>query len=355
MIRRVVSACLMTAGLAVLTSGSAMAAKEIKMTAISGLSAASVGTKLIKTIFIKRVDEELAKSGEYKIKWIQSYGGAVAKQPDGFEAIQDGIGDIGYVNILFEGAKMPMEQYTYVTPYGDTDLMKLRNLSLELRKRIPEMSQEYRKYNQIDLAHIGIPNYYFLSTYPIKSVGDLKGHKFGAPGLAANWLTGTGGIAVSGKLSSYYNSLKTGVYDGIIIFDSGIAPFKFHEVAKNITEVNMGSMIASTLSINKTRWDGFPKVLRDIMTKVAVEYEIGTVNGNTEKGVWSLDKAVKSGAKLHKVSAAQRKAFADAMPNIAKKWAKSIDAKGLPGTKVLNTYMELSRKAGITHARAWDK
>ncbi len=94
MIRRVVSACLMTAGLAVLTSGSAMAAKEIKMTAISGLSAASVGTKLIKTIFIKRVDEELAKSGEYKIKWIQSYGGAVAKQPDGFEAIQDGIGDV---------------------------------------------------------------------------------------------------------------------------------------------------------------------------------------------------------------------------------------------------------------------
>ena len=160
---------------------------------------------------------------------------------------------------------------------------------------------------------------------------------------------------MAGSLSTYYNSLKTGVYDGIIIFDSGIAPFKFYEVAKHITKLDMGSMIASTLSINKSRWDGFPKEVRTAMLKVSMEYELATVTGNVKKGIWSLATAQKKGATLTTLSPATRKTFADAMPNIAKKWAKKVDSKGLPGTKLLKTYMDLSRAAGINHARAWDK
>ena len=55
------------------------------------------------------------------------------------------------------------------------------------------------------------------------------------------------------------------------------------------------------------------------------------------------------------MAADERRRWALALPNIAKAWAKRLDDKKLPGTKVLNTYMDLSRKAGIKFARDWDK
>ena len=78
-------------------------------------------------------------------------------------------------------------------------------------------------------------------------------------------------------------------------------------------------------------------------------------NGAISGSQRSIDQAVAGGAVVSELSKADIKTLAATIPNLAKRWAKDTDAKGLPGTKVLSTYMDLSRKAGIEHARAWDK
>ena len=77
----------------------------------------------------------------------------------------------------------------------------------------------------------------------------------------------------------------------------------------------------------------------------------GAINGSKR----SLDTAIAGGAIVTEMSGADIKTLAATIPNIAQQWAKAADEKGLPGTRTLNTYMELSRKAGIEHARVWDK
>lgn len=340
---------------AVATTQPASAVEEVKLTVASGLPSVSAGTGELINVFIPEVDKRLAATGKYKVVWTTGWGGAIANQFELFEAIEDGLADIGYVNTLFEGAKLPMEQVTYVTPFGAEDLDAMLAVFGELRGKMPEMDQAYVKHNQYRKGVYGLTTYHFESTFPIRSLADINGRKFGTPGLAANWIKGTGAISVAGSLSQYYNSLKTGVYDGIVIFESGIAPFKFYEVAPIITKVGIGSQIASNLTFNKDKWDSLPAEVRQVLDEVSQVWEVASKQRGQRDAATSLKIAVEKGATVNELPREEVVKLAAAIPNIAKEWAAQIDSKGLPGTKLLSTYMELWRARGVQHARAWDK
>ena len=65
-----------------------------------------------------------------------------------------------------------------------------------------------------------------------------------APGPSANWIRGTGAVAVAGNLNTYYEDIKSGVSNGVITFATGAWGAKVHEVAPYITKVNFGSQFA---------------------------------------------------------------------------------------------------------------
>ena len=49
---------------------------------------------------------------------------------------------------------------------------------------------------------------------------------------------------------------------------------------------------------------------------------------------------VKAGGTVKVLTAEQRAAWAKSMPNVAKQWAEGLEAKGIPGKKILATYMD---------------
>jgi TRAP-type C4-dicarboxylate transport system substrate-binding protein len=344
-----------SAAIALAIANPAAAVEEVKFTLGSGLPSVSAGTGELINVFIPEVDKRLAEKGNYKIVWTTGWGGAIANQFEMFEAIEDGLADGGYVNTLFEGAKLPMEQITYVTPFGAEDLDATLEVFDELRAKLPQMDAAYVKHNQIRKGIYGLTTYHFETTFPIKTLADIDGRKFGTPGLAANWIKGTGAISVAGSLSQYYNSLKTGVYDGIVIFESGIAPYKFYEVAPIITKVGIGSMIASNLTFNKDKWNSLPAEVRDVFDDVSKVWEKAAKERGQADGRSSLKIAVENGSTVYELPREEVVKLANAIPNIAKEWAKQVDDKGLPGTIALTTYMDLWRARGVQHARAWDK
>ena len=144
----------------------ASAVEEIKITAASGLPSFSAGTGEVINVFIPEIDKRLAEKGNYKIVWTTGWGGAIANQFELFEAIEDGLADVGYVNTLFEGAKLPMEQVTYVTPFGAEDLDAMYEVFNEVRGKIPEMDKAYEKHNQYRKGIYGLTTYHFQSTFP---------------------------------------------------------------------------------------------------------------------------------------------------------------------------------------------
>ncbi|WP_375174685.1 C4-dicarboxylate TRAP transporter substrate-binding protein [Pseudooceanicola sp.] len=340
------------AGAFVLASGLPALAETYSFTIVAGHPPITGGVAELNEVFIPEVNKRLEAMG-HSVNWTEAYAGSVADFQGVLEAVESGIAEFGYVPHLFEGDKLPLEQITYVTPFGTSDLSVLMDVIGKLHDEIPEMDEAWAENGQKVLAPVGIDSYHFVTNFEINSMADLENRKIGTAGLALNWLKDTGAIPVAGALPTFYNSMSTGLYDGVMTFESAITPYKFFEVAPNITKIDFGAQYASALTVNLDIWNDLPEDVQAAIQEAADLYRESTAQYYQDAGANSLAKAAESGATIKEVSPEFRAEYAAALPSFATEWAKKLDAEGKPGTKTLETYMRLSREAGVEHARKW--
>ncbi|WP_163849090.1 C4-dicarboxylate TRAP transporter substrate-binding protein [Pseudooceanicola aestuarii] len=329
-----------------------LTAETWNFTLVAGHPPITRGVSALSTHFIPEINKRLEPMG-HSINWTEAYAGAVADVNGVLEAVESGIAEFGYVPHLFEGDKLPLEQITYVTPFGTADLVKLMEVVDKLHDEIPALDESWADHNQMVLAPVGIDTYHFVTNFPIESAADIDGRKIGTAGLALNWLKDTGAIPVAGALPSFYNSMSTGLYDGVMTFESVVAPYKFYEVAPYITKINFGAQYASALTVNLDIWNDLPAEVQQVIQEVADEYRDIAAESYDEGGAASLAKAEAEGAMISELSDEARAEYAAKLPNFAREWAEKLDAQGKPGTETLEAYMRLAREAGIEFARDW--
>ncbi len=155
---------------------------------------------------------------DHKITWSEQYGGSLANVGDELEAVEEGLAEIGLVSSLFDPGKLSVQNVTYFTPFVSSDSNVVSEWMDQLQETNADMKAAWAENGLEYLGGgIGIDDYLLMTTFPVNSIADLEGRKIGAPGPAVNWLKGTGAVGVSGNLTTYYNEIKTGVYDGVIV------------------------------------------------------------------------------------------------------------------------------------------
>ena len=311
---------------------------------------------LARDYIIPEVDKRLAEAGgKDKITWNQAYGGTIAKIGGALEAIEEGVADMGFVGTIFEAAKMPLHNVSYMTPFGTDDIFAVVDTMNELQAKIPELNQEWTKHNQVYLGGAALDTYGVLTNFPVKSVDDIKGHKLAAPGPSANWIKGTGAVAVAANLNTYYNGIQTGVFEGTLTFMTAASAIKVHEVAPNICMVNFGAQYAGGISINKDVFESFPPYMQKIFKEVGQEYTVRLAKAQADRAAASMKTMEEGGAKVTVLSQEERKKWADMLPNVPQDWVKSMEEKGLPGKAMLAGFLDGLRKRGAKLPRDWDK
>ncbi|MEM9473643.1 MAG: C4-dicarboxylate TRAP transporter substrate-binding protein [Pseudomonadota bacterium] len=351
--KRLVSALLATAVLA----GATVAAKAetIDITVAAGHPPVFRWVKHTNQTFIPAVNKAL-EGTDITVNWSEQYGGSLAKVGGVLEAVEEGLAEVGLVSSLFEAAKLSPQNVTYFTPFVSSDATAISNLIDALHEENQELRQAWEANNLEYLgAAIGIDDYLLMTTFPVNSLADLKGKKIGAPGPAVNWLKGTGAIGVSGNLTTYYNEIKTGVYDGVIVFASAALPGKLYEVAPHITKVGFGAQYAGGIAANKDWFDAQPEALQKALKKGGVAQR-EEYHKDLEAAVAAAFEAMQAnGATIKEVSPEFRMEWVKGMENVAKDWAAKLDSEGQPGSKVLAAYMNAMRDSGATPLRDWDK
>ncbi|MGE5145549.1 MAG: C4-dicarboxylate TRAP transporter substrate-binding protein [Candidatus Eiseniibacteriota bacterium] len=350
--RSVAVAVMAAAGFVTTSAG---AAETIKMTVSAGHPAVFLWVKHLHESFIPTVDSELAKTGKYKIEWNEAYGSTVAKIGSELETIEQGISDMGIVGTVFHSAKMPLQNVTYQVPFGPADANVVTAVMNELHEKLPAMQKSWERYNQVYMGGFAIDNYGLVTRDPIKTVEDLKGKKIGGAGPNLNWFKGTGAVGVVGSLNTFYNDIKTGVYDGAIVFATAAVPAKLYEVAPAYTQVNFGAMYAGGVSVNKTRWDAFPAEVKAAFRAAAKVYGVNYLKEQTARVNASIEAYNKNGGKVEPLAPAERAKLAKMIPNPATDWLKLTGEKHLPGKDVLKAYMDGVRATGFKFARDFDK
>ena len=250
---------------------------------------------------------------------------------------------------------MAVQNVTYYTPFVSDDVRQIGDLMHRLQREDPNMQ---KSYTDNDVVYIGAPviidDYLLMTNFPVNSLADLDGRKIGAPGAALNWLSGTGAVGVSGNLTTYYNELKTGVFDGVLVFASAALPGKLFEVAPNITRAGLGAQYAGSICANADWYDGLPEEIQTALTDAADVAQEWYVSDLEDAVQHSFALMQENGAVITDASEEMRTAWASGMDNAAKSWAEGLDDQGLPGTSVLSMYMEQMRDSGATPLRDWD-
>ena len=342
--------------LAICIGAGSVGAKTYKITVVAGHPPIFLWVTLCRDFFIPEVDKRVAAlGGEDKIEWNQAYGGTIAKIGGVLEAIEEGIADMGFVGTIFEAPKMPLHNVSYMTPFGTDDIFSLVDTITELEHKIPAMAREWTQYNQVYLGGAALDTYGLLTNFPVMTVDDVSGHKIAAPGPSANWLKGTGGVPVASNLNEYYNGIKTGVFEGTLTFMTAAAAIKVYEVAPHVAMVNFGAQFAGGISINKDVFDAFPEKIQKIFIDVGKEYTKRLAQAQADRAAKSLEKMKAGGATVTYLSDAERKRWADKLPNIPMQWAEAMEKKGLPGKAVLKGYLDGLRSRGVKLVRDWDK
>jgi len=311
--------------------------------------------KMVDEAFVPGVTAALEGSG-HSIAFDGQYGGAIAKVGEELETVEAGLAEIGICQSLFDPAKLAVQNVTYYTPFVSDDPRAVAELIDTLHNEDPRMTTAYGENGVVYLgAPVAIDDYLLMTNFPVESLADLDGKKIAAPGPAINWLSGTGAVGVSGNLTTYYNELKAGVYDGVIVFASAALPGKLYEVAPHITRAGLGAQYAGALCANVDWYEGLPEDVQNALhsgADAAKEWYLSALETAVET---SFDVMAENGATITVASDEMRAAWASGMDNAAKTWAEGLDGQGIPGSEVLELYMSSMRDAGATPLRNWDQ
>jgi TRAP-type C4-dicarboxylate transport system substrate-binding protein len=322
-------------------------AEDIRLRIASGHPTANTYVNLMNTFFVPEVTKRVAAKTKHKVEFVEGYGGSIVKVADTLEGVQSGIIDIGGYCFCFEPSNLPLHAFQIMLPFGTMDPVTSVTLARNVYNKVPYMSKVFEdKYNQMLLGLIADNGYNLGTNFEWKSVADLKGRKLAGAGLNLKWLEFAGAVPVQSSLPDAYTSMKTGVYDGWIMFPSGYVNFKLYEVGKYYTEIGFGAITWHGLTINKAKFARLPKDVQQILREVGREYEKRTGTVNEENYPRQLEQLKSVGATVKQLPDSVRVEWAKSLQGWPQEKASELDKAGLPATQVLKLALEEAEKLG---------
>lgn len=327
--------------------------ETINLTAATGHPEVFLWVKHLKETFIPTVDAELAKTGAVKVNWTEGYGGTIVKLGSETEAFQSGIIDVGQMSGVFNPSTMGLLNLTYAMPFGPADA---RGVTAAVEQALNETDGALAGLEEASgVVYIGggiaIDDYNIASTKALSKLADMNGIKLGGAGPNLSWLAGTGAVGVQGSYVTFYNDIKTGVYDGNIGWMTANVPAKLYEVAPNWNMVNFGAMYIGGLGVSKPVWDTFSDETKAAFRTAATAYTNAYFDEQEARYESARKALTDNGGTIVAFDPAERSTWIKGLPNPSKAWADAAEARGEPGRKVLEAYRDALKATGFTFER----
>lgn len=326
----------------------------IKLKIGSGHPLAADWIRFLSDYYCKEVVKRVNERTKYRLELSEHWAGSVAKLGEELEAIEIGLLDMGGLIIPFEPSKMYIQNYGYYIPFFPGDPRVAGKINRRLYQEIPALKNEYKKYKQIYLGSGGVGDYALISKFPIKKTDDVKGRKIAAAGPNLPWISGVGAIPVQSNLGEAYTSLQTGVYEAWVMFSTSVVGFKLYEPCKYFIETNFGATPGvSAISINATAWNRLPKEVQAILQEVAEGYSVKLPEYTAKRHEESMKVMREAGTNIYKLPQEEKINWAKGLVNQPKMFAKEAEAKGWPGTKIMQAAIKYAEGEGHTFPRKW--
>ncbi|WP_319498774.1 TRAP transporter substrate-binding protein [uncultured Cohaesibacter sp.] len=209
--------------------------------------------------------EAIAKETNGKLT-IRIYpGGELGAGPvEQYDRVVDGVADIAYTLPGYTASQFPQTLLTElpgVVPAGEDATAKFWT-------HVDMVDKEFRRTKLLALWH-NPPSVLLTKEKPIRSLEDLKGMKIRVSSrnvgrVAESW----GATPVSMPITEVYNSLATGVIDGVLVDSSVLDSFKLTEVANYLTKGMNSTASPQMLLMNRDSWKSLSEDEKKALEKV---------------------------------------------------------------------------------------
>lgn len=347
--------CIRGISLILLLQGSvAQASETIRLIAVDSYSQSALWVRVFIDYFIPEVDRRLAESGNYEIEWNQAFGGTIAKTRGVLDSLQHDLADIGIITTPYHPDKVPFYNLPYVTPLITSDVGLVARTMSDLADKYPAVKESWSDYRIKYLTTAGsIDTYNLLMTDSIESFADLRGKKIGGVGLNMRYLEGSGAAGVTSGLSDWYNSMSTGLLDGIIAWAEASVSYKLYEVAPYMLDIRLGGVTSKAIVMNDRSWARLPEEVQGIIQETANDYRDELARETDRRAAAARIEYVENGGTIQSVTREQRMSWAANMPDMSESWVEAMERAGLPGRQILDDYMQIMQDNNQEIIRFW--
>ncbi|MGE0257007.1 MAG: C4-dicarboxylate TRAP transporter substrate-binding protein [Alphaproteobacteria bacterium] len=303
--------------------------------------------ELFQRYMAPQLKARVAARTKHQVNVLELYSGSAIKLPETIEALSKGIVDIAGGCYCFHPSELPLHSFQIGLPFGTSDPILSLNIARDVYGVTPELSDIFeQKHNQKQISLLTLDPYEIDSRKPINTLADLQGMKIGGAGPNLPWVAGAGAIPVQTTATIVYNSLQTGVYDGVIGYISLTHSLKLHEMAPYHTKVGFGSMVWIYVHAGQDFLKKLPPEVRDIVLEVGRDFEEVLAVETAKRYDARVEELVKAGMKLTDLDPKVRQQWAESLKDWPNQRAKDVDKLGWPGSKTAKLTLDTAEKHG---------
>jgi len=277
---------------------------------------------------LKVFRENLQKKTDGRVKLEIYYGGSLLKKSESLSGCAQGVADMQFTDPVKLPKELPHWMVFASLPQGLDHPRKEVNLFYRGMKEIPELEEDYAKWNQKPIGFHSVPWRTLFTTKPVTSPWDMKGLTIRVNGKRDSAMMGA--INVRGvfmQMSECYMALQTRTIDGVYTAVESGYRFKLHEVSKSaVIFKSLWNGGAPVLSINldslKKLSPGDQKTLLDAAKDLSYYY-CDLLDDRLGKIIADMENM---GFNVIFVSTADQAKWASLpkVANLSDEWAKSI-------------------------------
>ena len=188
------------------------------------------------------------------------------------------------------------------------------------------------------------PFTFHTSKKKIESMADMKGLKIrGAGAVQSAFIKELGGTPVTLPITEVYTSMEKGVLDGVLTAFTAMVAYKLYDVSKYSLKAGL-TAAPMAVAMNKKTWNSLPPDIQKILDNLRKKYAFECATAYDEDLQKSLDMAQSKGKVIYPLSKAELAKWEKKIEPLYDQWVEDMEAKGLPGKKLLKKVQKLSKK-----------
>ncbi len=288
--------------------------------------------------WIAKVEKE--SGGRLKIK--PYWSGSIIHGHAGHEELAEGVVDIARISPASGKSGYPITKSSFLLFSGVHDTKTSRRVFKDLLNRFPEIEKEYKGVKP--LCWSSGMSCQLITQKPVRKLDDLKGMRIRANGALGNVIGDLGAESMSMNAADLYVALQKKLVDGVFVPYEAFGSLHFADVAKYVTVINLYIPHAGTRAMNLNSYNKLPPDIRKIIDDNIEYWGAETDKEMGEADRRGLEAAKKAKVEIINMPGAELDKFYGVVKNDAVRVARELDAKGLPGTKILEEHERLTGK-----------